>query len=167
MTAGTMHGQNAQNSVLCPCGVGKPWRECCEPYISGLGLPPTAAALMRSRYVGYCTRNATYLLKTWHPTTRPPALDFSQDDDTQWIGLQILDTELGGASDVEGEVTFEARYMSQGRVSVLAERSRFRRVDGAWLYLDGELRQSEQPIKVSRNEPCPCGSGKKFKKCCG
>jgi uncharacterized protein YecA (UPF0149 family) len=27
---------------------------------------------------------------------------------------------------------------------------------------------SDEPrIKVGRNEPCPCGSGKKYKKCCG
>ncbi|MBX3428208.1 MAG: SEC-C domain-containing protein [Hyphomonadaceae bacterium] len=33
-----------------------------------------------------------------------------------------------------------------------------------------EQRTPRQPIrsqKVGRNEPCPCGSGKKWKKCCG
>ena len=167
MTAELIHGQNPMKTIPCPCGLSKPFGLCCEPYLSGLGLAPTAEALMRSRYVGYCTRNAPYLLKTWHPKTRPPAIEFGENDDTQWIGLKILDTTRGGPSDFEGEVTFEARYLSQGWVSVLAERSRFKRADGAWLYLDGELSQSHQSVKVGRNDPCPCGSGKKFKKCCG
>jgi len=32
-------------------------------------------------------------------------------------------------------------------------------------------RSGQQPVrvgpKIGRNQPCPCGSGKKYKKCCG
>jgi preprotein translocase subunit SecA len=31
---------------------------------------------------------------------------------------------------------------------------------------DGPRRPSSREQKVGRNEPCPCGSGKKYKKCC-
>ena len=151
----------------CPCGSGRPRRDCCLPYHLGPGHAPTAEALMRSRYVAYHYRNSSYLLKTWHPSTRPQALKFDEDDDTQWVGLKVLDVHSGGADDPDGEVTFEARYLSQGRVSVLAERSRFTRVDGAWRYLDGDLSQTVQPVRVGRNDPCPCGSNRKFKRCCG
>ena len=38
-------------------------------------------------------------------------------------------------------------------------------------YSHGEGEEKQQPIrkqkKVGRNDPCPCGSGKKYKKCCG
>lgn len=27
--------------------------------------------------------------------------------------------------------------------------------------------QADKSKQASRNDPCPCGSGKKFKKCCG
>ena len=29
------------------------------------------------------------------------------------------------------------------------------------------LGEQRTRVKVGRNEPCPCGSGKKYKKCCG
>ena len=43
---------------------------------------------------------------------------------------------------------------------------------GAEDAFDAGLRAAEQPVrregaKVGRNDPCPCGSGKKYKKCCG
>ncbi|MEK6779408.1 MAG: SEC-C metal-binding domain-containing protein, partial [Candidatus Deferrimicrobiota bacterium] len=31
----------------------------------------------------------------------------------------------------------------------------------------GETTQRHTKVKVGRNDPCPCGSGKKYKKCCG
>lgn len=31
----------------------------------------------------------------------------------------------------------------------------------------GDVVRSEQGLKVGRNDPCPCGSGKKYKHCCG
>jgi len=32
---------------------------------------------------------------------------------------------------------------------------------------DGSSQPIEKPKKIGRNDPCPCGSGKKYKKCCG
>ena len=149
----------------CLCGSNRPSDECCAPYLRGEMLAPTAESLMRSRYVGYCVRDTQYLLNTWHPNTRPPQLEFSADDDTKWVGLTIVDQRLGLENDSHGEVAFEARYLNQAKVSILAERSRFERVNGAWLYVDGDL-SPIQSFKVSRNDLCPCKSGKKFKKCC-
>ncbi|WP_252183383.1 SEC-C metal-binding domain-containing protein [Rossellomorea vietnamensis] len=38
-------------------------------------------------------------------------------------------------------------------------------------YDDGDAAPVPEPVRggpsVGRNEPCPCGSGKKYKKCCG
>jgi len=129
---------------------------------------------MRSRYVAYVCRDADYLLSTWAPTTRPRSLNLTSDR-SEWLGLQILDVVAGGPQDVEGQVEFVARYRSQGQTASLHERSRFARVDGAWLYIDGDLRPSRpeptQPVvraaAPGRNDPCPCGSGQKYKRCCG
>jgi len=118
---------------------------------------------MRSRYTAYCLRDAAYLLKTWHPRTRPAALDFNGDD-TEWTGLDILRQAAGGAGDTEGVVEFAASYRQGGKARRLHETSRFLREDGEWLYVDGDIHAEAKP---GRNEPCPCGSGKKFKKCCG
>ena len=92
---------------------------------------------MRSRYTAYVRRDEAYLLRTWHPSTRPAALGL---DDTAWLGLEVLGTEAGGEGDDAGVVTFAASYEgSGGSVATLRETSRFVREDGAWLYLDGDV----------------------------
>jgi SEC-C motif-containing protein len=129
---------------------------------------------MRSRYVAYLCRDADYLLATWSPSTRPRTLSL-KGDRTEWQGLHIVETQAGGAEDRQGVVEFIARFASQGQTGSLHERSRFARVDGAWLYIDGETRPARsdpaQPaLRAStpgRNDPCPCGSGQKYKRCCG
>ena len=147
----------------CPCGSAQDFAECCGPFLSGLARPASAVELMRSRYAAYCRRDGAYLLKTWHPRTRPAGLDFSGDD-TEWTGLAILGHEAGEAGDVEGVVEFAATYLQDGSRRRLHETSRFIREAGEWLYVDGDIHPGAKP---GRNDPCPCGSGKKFKKCCG
>jgi SEC-C motif-containing protein len=109
---------------------------------------------MRSRYSAYVLKNSDYLRATWHPSTRPAGLDIS-DDETPWQRLLIVST---------GEEFVEFAAFYQG--GQLHERSRFAREGGRWFYLDGELLPPLED-KVGRNAPCPCGSGKKYKRCCG
>jgi len=146
----------------CPCGSGKAYAVCCAPFHHGEAVAPSAEALMRSRYCAYVLRLSAYLAATWHPSSRPASLDISGDD-TPWQRLVILATEKGGATDSEGVVEFAAYY----RGGQLHERSRFVKEEGQWFYLDGEILPPLAETKVGRNGPCPCGSGRKFKKCCG
>lgn len=98
---------------------------------------PTAEALMRSRYTAYVRRDEAYLLRTWHPSTRPAALGL---DDTAWLGLDVIATEAGCEGDATGVVEFEARHVDGGgAVATLRETSRFAREGGAWLYVDGDV----------------------------
>lgn len=120
---------------------------------------------MRSRYTAYVLGDADYLLRTWHPDTRPVSLDL-QADAVRWVGLKVGECTDGGEEDDTGYVSFVARYKEGGRATRLAERSRFLRVDGRWLYVDGEL-EAAPPPTPARNALCPCGSGKKYKRCCG
>ncbi len=93
---------------------------------------------MRSRYTAYVRRNPAYLLSTWHPSTRPADLEL---DDTVWLGLEVLSSEAGGDGDAAGVVAFVAHHQdADGVVGSLAETSRFVRADGAWLYVDGDVR---------------------------
>lgn len=156
----------------CPCGSAQAYAKCCGPFLSGQGHPATAVALMRSRYTAYARRDAAYLLRTWHPNTRPAALDFSGDG-TEWAGLAILRREAGGPEDAQGTVEFAAAYRQGGKLRQMRENSRFVKESGEWLYLDGDILPETKPgrndalFKPGRNGPCPCGSGKKYKKCCG
>jgi len=147
---------------LCPCGSGKTYRDCCAPLHRGESLATSAEALMRSRYSAYVLKLGDYLAATWHRSTRPAQLDIAEDN-TPWQRLRILATARGGETDSEGVVEFAADYPG----GQMHERSRFVREDGQWFYLDGEMLPLLPQEKVGRNEPCPCGSGRKFKKCCG
>lgn len=94
---------------------------------------------MRSRFEAFQGADASWLLDTWHPSTRPLELDLS--DNPHWRGLQIVDTVAGGARDDEGVVEFRATYLEDGGgVGVLHERSRFVREGGRWFYVDGDVR---------------------------
>ncbi|MFL4903152.1 YchJ family protein [Streptomyces sp. MMS24-I2-30] len=117
----------------CPCGLSGAYAGCCGRYHRGPGAAPTAEALMRSRYAAFVRGDAGYLLRTWHPRTRPGRLDL--DPGMRWTGLEVLETAGGSAFHSAGTVTFRASY----RGGALHERSRFERVDGAWVYVDGEI----------------------------
>ena len=91
-------------------------------------------------------------------------------DEIDWRGLEIMKLVAGGPNAQTGEVEFLARFKRQGQIGVHHERATFRRDDGRWVYVDGELNPKAPPRRVvqgGRNDPCPCGSGKKYKKCCG
>jgi len=157
----------------CPCGSGKDFTDCCKPFIDGEALPATAEQLMRSRYSAYVTVNVDYIHDTLHPDHRD---DHDQNaakkwaEESDWLGLDIISTRDGGENDEQGVVEFRASYREKGKNHALHEISRFEKVDGRWVYVDGELPKPEtvrNSQKVGRNDPCPCGSGKKYKKCCG
>lgn len=118
---------------VCPCGLSQPYGDCCGRYHSGGAAAPSAEALMRSRYCAFVKGDAAYLLRTWHPRTRPASLEL--DPGMRWTGLEILGTRDGSAFHSTGVVEFRASY----RGGSLHEVSRFSRVDGAWVYVDGEF----------------------------
>ena len=151
-------------AVLCPCGSGQSYKACCSRLISGQVTAASAEQLMRSRYTAYATRDYAYLMASWHPSTRPQVLD-DADNEPQWCQLVILSTEAGQTPDQQGYVEFEAHYHFAGKPGMMRERSRFVQEDGRWFYVQGEV--MAEASKPGRNAPCPCGSGNKYKRCCG
>lgn len=153
----------------CLCGSGRNYRDCCEPLHAGAVAAKTAEQLMRSRFTAYALRNADYLASTWDKNTRPESIDFSKED-VRWTGLEIVSKKKGQPGDPRGIVEFKAFYEVDGTAHVMREISRFRHTDGRWVYLDGSVRSIGKVGKqtnLGRNAPCPCGSGKKSKRCCG
>lgn len=124
----------------CPCGKPGRYAACCGVFHAG-NPAPNAEALMRSRYSAYVLALEPYLLATWHPSTRPPSLDLSEDDKVRWLGLEIKRHESTGTD--SAIVEFVARYRVAGRAQRLHETSRFLREDGRWYYLDGEFPQKD------------------------
>lgn len=127
----------AVSSSACPCG-GVNYAACCEPYLAGARAPDTAEQLMRSRYTAFARDDESYLLATWHSSTRPPRLELASRSPANWLGLKIVKTEAGHAGDTHGIVEFIARYKIGGKASRLQETSRFIREGGRWYYVDGD-----------------------------
>lgn len=154
----------------CPCGSGRSLDACCGPHLSGEKPAPTAEALMRSRYSAFATGNIAYLEETLLPETRD---DFDRDEarqwseNSEWTGLEIRSTTAGREGDEDGIVEFVAHFTMGGKAHIHHETSRFVRRDDRWWYVDGTMGPPPRKApKVGRNDPCPCGSGKKYKKCC-
>ena len=163
-----------ENTELCPCKSGKTFGECCGPIIAGTAKAETAEALMRARYTSYVTGDVLFL-----KASSTPAVQAEFDEETsrnwsraaKWHGLEIVKTEGGQPNDATGVVEFRALYTAGGEFCNHHEVSKFVKDKDGWKFDDGEL-VGESPIvreepKVGRNDPCPCGSGKKYKKCCG
>lgn len=149
----------------CPCCSGIALPDCCGPFIDGARTPASPVALMRSRYTAFARGDVDYLIATWHPqcqAARWRSEITGNFPDTQWLGLEIKHITAGSHAD-EGYVEFIARFFDRKtlRPGFIHERSRFVRMAERWYYVAGV---HQQPAK---NAPCPCGSGRKYKKCCG
>lgn len=158
---------------ICPCGSKKDYADCCEAYHNGQAAP-TAEALMRARYSAFEKGQLQFLSDSLTESSRK---DYSAEETANWAGrakwhkLVIVKTEAGQEADDHGVVEFQAHFKMDGRNQIHHERSRFTKEDGRWHYVDGEMNPAQQQRivehKLGRNDPCHCGSGKKFKKCCG
>jgi SEC-C motif-containing protein len=155
-------------SRRCYCGSGLTLGDCCLSFIEQRSMPQNAEQLMRSRFSAFCLARGDYLYHTHHPDHRA---NLSEQEltrsaqTTPWVKLEIF--SHGQLSHDTSQVAFRAWYLSGGRLIPHCELSFFRCVDGRWFYTYGELEQTEsRGIRVGRNDPCPCDSGLKFKKCC-
>ena len=158
--------------MSCPCGSESTFESCCEKYLLGKANPETAEKLMRSRYSAFVKREYDYIWNTHDEKTRDEISKEEIKDwsnNSTWIGLEILNTENGLEEDETGVVEFVANYSVNDQKCRHHEKSDFVKVDNNWFFREGKVigdTQVRTAPKVGRNDPCPCGSGKKHKKCC-
>ncbi|HLQ38333.1 MAG TPA: YchJ family protein [Planctomycetota bacterium] len=158
----------------CPCNSGEDYDRCCGPVIRGERLAASAVELMRSRYSAYALGHIDWI----HDSQSPDGRQFIDRQATEqwskraeWQGLEILEIREGGPDDAEGFVEFKARYTLGGEAITHHEIASFRKEDGKWYFVDG-IEMKPRPWKrvepkLGANDPCSCGSGKKYKKCHG
>lgn len=157
----------------CPCQSQKTFEKCCGRFIVNGEFPETAEELMRARYTAYTRVDMAFVEKTHDPKTKKDInMDSNRDwaESTDWRGLEIVETKDGSPDDDRGFVEFIARYDGGDGIEEHHELSEFNRRQGRWYYTDSKnpaVKTVVNENKVGRNDPCPCGSGKKFKKCCG
>ncbi len=156
----------------CTCGSGRNFDNCCGPILAG-ALPETAEALLRSRYTAFATANTDYLVETLTADIKDSFDRIEAEStaaDAKWKSLQLRTVTGGGVGDDTGTIEFVAEFVLRGEKRIHHELSQFRREGGRWLCAGGQMNPKPPPVqakKVGRNDPCSCGSGKKFKKCCG
>ncbi len=158
----------------CPCGSQLAYEECCRPLIEGKRKAVSAEQLMRSRYSAYVEKELPYLRSSLHPDHRDDYDEKSSQEwaeSATWHSFAILNTLAGGPDDTEGQVEFVVDFTQQGVRQKHHELSTFARKGATWYFVSGKEVKPKPVVreapKVGRNEPCPCGSGKKHKKCCG
>ncbi len=156
----------------CPCGSGRDYAACCEPVITGKQPAQTAEQLMRARYAAHVKVEIDFLFNSTHPDHREGydhAGTRTWAANSEWHGLEVVGTTDGGPGDETGEVEFIARFRDKEGLRSHHERGQFQKQKGTWLFTEGAMVKAK-PLcvnKVGRNDPCLCGSGLKYKKCCG
>lgn len=146
----------------CPCQSSKSYKDCCGCFHTHAQFPETAEQLMRSRYAAYVLKNVPYIVETTVPSQQ--ALLNAQAieawaEETQWLGLQILNTE--SLTKTQSAVEFHAVFQGEEGEQSHHERSIFVKIDERWYFVDPTV------SLPTMKQPCVCGSGKKFKHCCG
>lgn len=152
--------------MLCPCGSTQRFEYCCNKYIAHEAETKTAEQLMRSRYSAYATGAFDYIFNTYGKEQRETlSIETLSEhaDEQQWVNLDIHHAQ---EETLPAIVEFSAFYLIGNTLHELRECSRFERQDGHIRYLDGDIIKHEKVKTLSRNDLCPCNSGKKFKKCC-
>jgi SEC-C motif-containing protein len=151
----------------CFCGNPFPFEQCCQPIINGKVEAKNAEALMRSRFTAYMLKNYQYILDTYTSAKRTNLTikQLSESaQDTQWLSLQVLAHQ---SQTHTAQVEFKAFYQVHNVYYVMHELSDFILESGKWLYNHGAMQKGSGEFSPERNSQCLCGSGKKFKKCCG
>lgn len=145
----------------CPCCSQLSFEQCCKPFIEGTQIPSTPEQLMRSRYTAFHNQEARYLMMTSSDKLKLHLTEVDLLESAkacQFLKLTVIDAQ-------DNWVEFKADILMNDVLSPLHEKSTFiRNEDGNWRYDAGELYVTKE-IKIKRNDPCPCGSGKKYKKC--
>lgn len=150
-------------AATCPCGSAVALADCCGRWHAGAPAP-SPEALMRSRYSAYCLGLIDYLVATTLPAQQA-GLDRASisawSAGSQWLGLTVESNEALPDDPAHAFVTFTARWRDASGEHAQNERSAFVHSGGRWYFLDPTV-----PVRAGRNDPCPCGGGAKFKKCC-
>lgn len=153
---------NPDSEKICPCQSGKTYDVCCRIIHLDQQKAELPEQLMRARYSAYGLAMKDFILSSWALESRPEHLTLNSE--IRWFALEIVDSEPISAQSTSAHVSFVAKYVHHNRVFILEERSTFIKRSNRWFYLNGDSRS--YTLKLGGKATCPCGSGKKFKRCC-
>lgn len=152
--------------MICACCSNREYEKCCGRFLESAELPSTPEELMRSRYTAFTRAQVDYIADTQMASA---AKNFNRIDakkwaqSCEWLGLEVLSSGHEGDT---GHVEFIAKFSQNNLPKQMHEVSQFKKINGKWFYSSGTQPKPKASVKAGRNDLCPCGSGKKFKKCC-
>jgi len=150
--------------TACLCKSNKAYASCCQPFHQGDQVANSCEQLMRSRYSAFCLQRGDYLFSTYHPDYREDlTIEQLSEKSLDWKHLEIVKANTGENT---GFVEFKAWYLQDDQLFCHHEHSNFVKEQSQWFYCDGTFYPQQKSGKIQRNDSCPCGSGKKYKKCC-
>ncbi|WP_448211507.1 YchJ family protein [Colwellia sp. MEBiC06753] len=153
--------------MKCPCCSNIALEMCCLPIIEQQQHAHSPEALMRSRFTAYALNKAEYILATYHSSQQSAhslADIQAWAEENQWIELII---HQANSNSTPATIEFSAFYLNNHQLIEMRERSNFTQEKNQWRYVDGTIITHEKITSLTSNDPCPCHSGKKYKKCCG
>jgi len=157
----------------CPCGSTKHLNDCCAIIHNAPHKAEHAEQIMRARFSAFVLKKVDLIISTYHSSANAhlEREQIASATELSWIKLEIIDAPKPTTDSSYSYVEFKAWFIEEGKLECLHERSRFqkelREQHLQWCYLDGEHKETvTNTKKVGRNDPCPCNSGKKYKKCC-
>ncbi|SET46932.1 YchJ family protein [Thalassotalea agarivorans] len=156
--------------MRCPCGSGETFEQCCQPIIIGNIIAQSPEALMRSRYSAYATQAVEYIYDTYASVSQQGLTLTSLREwaeQANWVKLEVVNAKSTNDTSLYPTVEFKAYFLLGDQLHLMHEVSNFIQEQDQWKYLDGKIIQDAMLKRIKRNDPCPCGSGKKFKKCHG
>ncbi|MGB2079303.1 MAG: YchJ family protein [Vibrio sp.] len=162
------------SAPLCPCGQGQPYANCCQPIHQNPQQAAKPHQLMQARYSAHVLGLVDFIIHTYHPSLQAQLdpQEILESTQCEWQALHII--HQSRVIQNQGFVEFKAFFKDDDQELCMHEKSRFVFENNQWFYVDGEmdpmpemLNQTIGSFKPKRNDPCFCGSGKKFKKCCG
>lgn len=159
-----------ESTQPCPCGSGQTFGLCCEPVLTGKKKAANAELLMRARFTAHVAYDFRFLHESYRATADKPYVAEEGEPTMEWTKLVVHSHEVVADNPDKAYVDFSAYGTEEKVEKVLHEKAEFLRINGQWLY-NREARLGPAPFKssapkVGRNDPCPCGSGKKYKQCC-
>lgn len=156
--------------LLCPCGSKETYEHCCALFLEKNKIANTPEQLMRSRYTAYSLAKIDYIKQTMKDKM---LIGFNEIEAKKWalgvtwISLEVIQSYLESPN--KGFVEFCATFIERDQLKTIHELSEFHKESSHWFYVDGTHKKvlNKANNKIARNNPCPCGSGKKFKNCHG
>lgn len=154
----------------CPCKSGWAYAACCGPVHADIRVARKPEQVVRARYSAQVLGETDFFRESIirEHRTLPQVDEFLGElGHLKYESITVTESTRTGWLQRKATVLCRIYAACRKRVSVHTERIHLKREDHAWRVVTVDLVTHRPETTVGRNAPCPCGSGRKYKRCCG